>query len=330
MRDVWRCLAAAVVLAACSGRNTAGGRPEADGSGKAQAQARDAASPGKDASTMSTPSTADRLQAWVGPSYGINPWHDVKVPGVELYYAANTVEYRGIAVVTGAPDPLTGKDALRAMRDRGVSDPAQLASLALHFLGRGEKPILDPSTVAADLPGVRKLVRAPAIQGNVLEVWSLDGRGELLVRHRVDLGTLELSSQAGQALATAQRDPIDVALQQLAGPSTSLYNGAIDALVAACKDPRAAAALNDVIAKHKHPQARGWAAFQSPGCRDARTVAVLIAALEKDPDAGVRKHAADALGKLGAKEARAALEKAQRDPDPDVAGAAGRALKKLP
>jgi hypothetical protein len=30
------------------------------------------------------------------------------------------------------------------------------------------------------------------------------------------------------------------------------------------------------------------------------------------------------------KQARAALEKAQRDPDLDVAGAAGRALKKLP
>lgn len=277
-----------------------------------------------------TTTTIERLQAWVGPNLGVNPWHDVKVPGVELFYAANTVEHRGIAVVDGAPDPLTGKDAFRAVRDRGGADPVKLASLALLFLARGEKPILDPATVTADLPDVRKLVRPPAIQHNALEVWTLDGRGSLLIRHRVDLATLEHSSQAGQALTTAQRDPIDVALQQLAGPSTSLYDGAIDALVAACKDPRAATALNDVIAKHKHPAARAWAAFQSPGCRDARTVAVLIAALEKDADAKVRKHAADALGKLGAKEARAALEKAQRDPDPDVAGTAGRALKKLP
>jgi len=277
-----------------------------------------------------TSTTIERLQAWVGPNLGVNPWHDVKVPGVELFFAANTVEHRGIAVIAGAPDPLTGKAALRAVQGRGVADPAQLASLALLFLARGEKPILDPAKVTADLPDVRKLVHPPAIQQNVLEIWTLDERGELLIRHRVDLATLELSSQAGQVLATAQRDPIDVALQQLAGPSTSLYDGAIDALVAACKDPRAAAALNDVIAKHKHPQARGWAAFQSPNCHDARTAAVLIAALEKDTDAKVRKHAADALGKLGAKEARAALEKAQRDPDPDVAGAAGRAVKKLP
>lgn len=281
---------------------------------------------------MDTPtatSTVERLQAWVGPNYGINPWHDVKVPGVELYNAANTVEYRGIAVIAGQADPLTGKDALHAMRSRGVSDPAQLAALALHFLARGEKPILDPAAVKADLPEVRKLVRPPQLQGSLLEVWSLDGRGELLVRHQVDLGTYQLTSQAGQALLTAQKDPIDVALQQLAGPSISLYDGAIDAIVAACKNPRAAPALNDVIAKHKHPKARGWAAFQSVNCKDGKTVGVLIAALEKDTDATVRKHAADSLGKLGAKEAKAALEKAQKDPDADVAGAAGRAVKKL-
>ena len=71
----------------------------------------------------------------------------------------------------------------------------------------------------------------------------------------------------------------------------------------------------------------------NPFTRDARAVKSSPAFLReslKDTDAKVRKHAADALGKLGAKEARAALEKAQRDPDPDVAGAAGRAVKKLP
>ena len=332
MRTLWRCSAAAalaVALAACSGRGTGGGK--LDGSGKPHDAAAAPTPPGKDASAMNpTSTTIDRLKAWVGPDLGVNPWHDVKVPGVELFYAANTIQFRGIAVVAGAPDPLTGKEALRAVRDRGVSDPAQLASLALLFLARGEHPILDPAKVTADLPAARKLVHPPRIQGNVLEAWSLDERGELLVRHRIDLATLERTSQAGQAIATAQRDPVDVALEQLAGPGPSFYDGAIDALVAACKDPRAAPALNDVIAKHKHPAARAWAAFQSPNCRDARTVAVLIAALEKDADAKVRKHAADALGKLAAKEARAALEKAQRDPDLDVAGAAGRALKKLP
>jgi hypothetical protein len=329
MRDLWRWLAVAAVLVACSGRNAGSGRPEADGSGRTHAQAPDAATPGKDASAMTTPSsTLERLQAWVGPNLGVNPWHDVKVPGVELYYAGNTIEHRGIAVVTGVPDPLTGKEAFRAVRDRGIADPARLASLALLLLAHGEKPILDPSSVTEDLPEVRKLVRAPAIHGNVLEVWSFDQRGETLVRYRIDLGTLEISSQLGQTLV-APRDPIEVALQHLAGPTDSM-NGAIDMLVAACTDPRAAPALNNVIAKHKHAEARAWAAFQSPNCRDGKTVAVLIAALEKDADAKVRKHAADALGKLGAKEARAALEKAQRDPDLDVAGAAGRALKKLP
>lgn len=319
---------ATIALAGCSGRGA--GNAKLDGSGRAA----DAAVPRKDASAMTTPdsatSTLERLQAWVGPNLGINPWADVQVPNVELFYAANSVEYRGIAVVEGAPDPLTGKPALRAVRERGVTDAVQLGQVALLLLARGEKPILDPRTATTDLPEVRKLVRAPAIDGNTLVLWSTDPHGELLIRHQLDLTTLELTSQPGQALVTAQRDPIDVALQQLAGSSTTLYNGAIDALVAACKNPRAAKALGEVVAKHPHPQARGWAAFQTATCHDDRTVGVLIAALGKDADATVRKHAADALGKLGAKEARPALEKAQSDSDLDVKGAAGRALKKLP
>ncbi|MDQ3364782.1 MAG: HEAT repeat domain-containing protein [Myxococcota bacterium] len=334
MRNLRRCVFAIIVLAGCSGGTASNSKPE--GSGKAS----DPAGSGKDATAMTTPdstagtttgTTLERLQAWAGADLGINPWHDVQVPGVELFYAANTVEYRGVVVVDGTADPLTGKEALRAVRSRGVTDAAALAKVALLLLARGEQPILDPGTATMDLPAVRKLVRAPAIEGTTLTMWSTDQRGSLLVRHRVDLTTLELTSQPGQALVTAQRDPIDVALEQLAGKSTSLYDGAIDALVAACQDPRAAKALADVVARHPNAQARGWAAFQSATCHDAGTVRVLIAALTKDPEATVRKHAAASLGKLGAKEARGALDQAaQQDADLDVKGAAGRALKQLP
>ncbi|HWN68696.1 MAG TPA: HEAT repeat domain-containing protein, partial [Haliangium sp.] len=146
----------------------------------------------------------------------------------------------------------------------------------------------------------------------------------------VDLTTQTMSSVAGGQLAAAGKDPIDLAKQQLAGPSDTLYPGAIDALVAACADPRAAAAINEVIRSHPNAGARGWAAFQAATCKDGQTVAALIHALEKDSAAGVRKNAADTLGKLAAREARAALERAQNDPDVSVRGAVGRALKKLP
>jgi hypothetical protein len=290
----------------------------------------------KDPKMTTTPApktTIERVQAWAGPDLGVSPWYDVKVPDVELYYGGNTVEFRGIAVVVGASAPpfapLTGTDGFRACVSHGISDPAQLASLALLFFAHGGKPVVDGTTAKHERPEVQHLVHAPTVDHGVLEFWGLDQRAELLVRYQLDLSTLHFESQAGQAIIAAKRNPIDVAVEQLAGTSSLMYAGAIDMLVAACKDPRAAKVLDDVIAKHKNAEARAWAAFQSATCHGANTVTVLITALQKDPEAPVRKQAADALGKLVAKEARAALEHAQHDPDPDVAGAAGRALKKL-
>jgi len=322
------------VLFGCSGHSAS---PKADEVGRRDSTAVPASARKDPKMTTTAPTTPrttiERLQAWAGPDFGINPWHDVKVPEVELYYAANTVQYRGVAVVVGpsAPPfaPLTGADGFRACVGHGISDPAQLASLALHFFAAGGKPVVDGTAAKQETPEVQRLVRAPVIDHGVLEFWGLDQRGELLVRYHLDLSTLHVESQAGRAIIASKRNPIDVAVEQLAGTSSLLYEGAIDMLVAACKDPRTAKILDDVIAKHKNAEARRLAAFQSATCHGPNTVAVLITALEKDPEAPVRKQAADALGKLAAKEAKAALERAQHDPDLDVAGAAGRALKKL-
>jgi hypothetical protein len=322
------------VLIGCSGH---GASPKADEVGRLDSAPLPVAArkdPKMTTTAPTTPKTTiERLQAWAGPDFGINPWHDVKVADVELYYAANTVQYRGIAVVVGASAPpfapLTGADGFRACVGHGVSDPAQLASLALHFFAAGGKPVVDGTAAKQETPAVQHLVREPSVDHGILEFWGLDQRGELLVRYHLDLTTLRFESQAGQVITAAKKNPIDVAVEQLAGTSSLMYQGAIDMLVAACKDPRAAKVLDDVIAKHKNAEARAWAAFQGATCHSPNTVAVLIAALQKDPEAPVRKQAADALGKLGAKEAKAALEHAQKDPDLDVAGAAGRALKKL-
>ena len=280
---------------------------------------------------MTTPSTTiERLSAWAGPDFGVNPWHLVKVQGVEFYYLANTVQYRGVAVVPGQEEPLTGAGGFRAMRERGVSDPWELAALALHFLGKGGTPLRNAEEAKNQPADVMARFHAPRVQGNTLEFWGWDQRASSLVRFQVDLATQTMSSVAGGQLAAADKDPIDLAKQRLAGTSDTVFPGAIDMLVAACADPRAPAALNDVIRSHPNAGAREWAAFQAAKCKDGQTVAALIHALEKDTAAGVRKNAADTLGKLAAGEARAALERAQNDPDVSVRGAVGRALKKLP
>jgi HEAT repeat protein len=131
-------------------------------------------------------------------------------------------------------------------------------------------------------------------------------------------------------MQAAGEDPISRAQADLASGSASGHDTAINALVAACGDPRAAATINRTIVQHPQAKARAWAAFQAAKCHDAQTTASLITALDGDADATVRKNAADALGKLADGAARGALEKAAADPDPDVRGAAGRALAKLP
>jgi HEAT repeat protein len=59
------------------------------------------------------------------------------------------------------------------------------------------------------------------------------------------------------------------------------------------------------------------------------TVEAMIRTLEHDRDASARLRAAEALGKLRSKAAKAALERAMRDPDPRVAAAAQAAVRMI-
>ena len=237
---------------------------------------------------------------------------------------------RGVAVIDGnAGAPLEGPAAFRAVVARGVTDPAELASLTLLFLGRGGKPIRAASE-APDLPAeIVARIAPPTVEGDALVFWSFNETAEDVIRHRLDLASLALTRQHGAELQAAGADAISRAQADLASGSASGHDTAINALVAACGDPRAAQVLNRTIVQHPQGKARAWAAFQAAKCHDAQTAASLIAALAGDAEAAVRKNAADSLGKLGAAEARSALEKAAADPDAGVRGAAGRALAKL-
>lgn len=318
---------------ACSGRTN----PPAEdrgGAGTPKPSPSPAPADAKGSDAMTTPpsggSAEARVTALAGKELGVNPWHLVKVPGVELFYLANPIVYRGVAVIEGSPDVLEGAAAFAAMRKRGVSDAWQLSALALHFLAKGGTPLRDAAEAKGQPAAVVAKVTAPRLTGKTLEFWALDGRAEQLLRYQVDVDAATIAMQPGAQLANAGADGIAQAQKALAGAADTMYAGAIDALVAACADPRAPAALNDVIRKHGHASAREWAAFQAARCHDGETPAALLFALEKDAAPMVRKHAADSLGKLGVAKARPALERAKADPDPNVSGAAGRALAKLP
>lgn len=323
MGNRWSWLAA-LLLAACSSKAPPGGRA-GDGSSPATGHG------SSKLASENTMSTIETLARSAGPDVGVNPWLHVAVPGVELFTMGNTLVYRGVAVIDGnAGAPLEGKAAFRAVVSRGVTDPSDLASLALLFFGRGSLPIRHPDEVRGQPSEIVTRIAPPAIEGNTLVFWGFDETAEDVIRYRLDLASLVLEQQRGADLLSAGVDPVSRAQADLASGSASGYDTAINALVAACGDPRAASTLNVTIARHPYAKARAWAAFQAALCHDEQTVASLIAALEGDADATVRKNAADTLGKLGATAARGALEKAAADPDASVRGAAGRALAKIP
>lgn len=324
-------LTAALATASCS--SGGGARPQDE----PRPTEPPAPAPTKGPDMSQTPANAssveDRLAKWAGPDLGVNPYHLVQVPGMQLFYLANTVVYRGVAVLDGAADPLTGAAALAAARGKGITDPWQLGALALHFLVKGGAPLRDGNEAQGQPPAIASKVTAPRLAGDTLELWARDERGDSLLRYQFDLAAGTFTVQSGAQLAAAGADPVEQAQKALAMPSDTMYPGAIDALVALCADPKhqpkARAALVEALRKHPSTAAREHAAFAAAGCKHETIITALIAALEGDKQASVRKHAADSLGKLGATAAKAALERAAKDADPNVSGAAGRALKKV-
>lgn len=318
-------------LAACS--SGGGARPQDEPRPAEPAAPAPTKGPDMSQTTPATASVEDRLAKWGGPDLGVNPYHLVQVPGVQLFYLANTVVYRGVAVLDGQADPLTGAAALAAVRQKGVSDAWQLGALALHFLVKGGAPLRDGKEATGLPPAIAAKVTAPRQTGDTLELWARDERGDSLLRYQFDLAAGTFTVQSGAQLAAAGADPVEQAQKALALPSDTMYPGAIDALVAACGDAKhaskARAALVEALRKHPSAAAREHAAFAAAGCKHDTIIAALIAALDGDSQPSVRKHAADSLGKLGASAAKAALERAAKDADPNVSGAAGRALKKV-
>jgi hypothetical protein len=154
-------------------------------------------------------STRELVQKWAGPERRVFPWSEVKVPGVELFTASSQMEYIGVAMLPGATTPLTGKEALRACIDRGISDATQLATLTMHLLEFGGEPLTDPQHEADEMPAAElALAHPPRVKDGVLEYWRRDKRGKMLIRGRLDLKTLEHSfAMSGVILQEQQKHP---------------------------------------------------------------------------------------------------------------------------
>jgi HEAT repeat protein len=253
----------------------------------------------------------------------------VTVPGVELFLVTDgkapedeEVESTLVGVIGGADGKIVeGRDLLRAVIDAGP-DAKALARVAL-WAGHRDGDILD----AAATPEQRKArVKRPASKGTTFTfwVWTSD------VPRSLERGTLERTTGALEIAPPPQPPKVAIAnaIATLAGPSVLRHPAAIKTLSEACKDPKAQQALTSALANHARVRTRAAVAGEIHRC-GAVAVDPLINVMEQDKSAIVRPEAASALGRIGEPRARAALAKAARSEDANLAWAAKNALGKL-
>jgi len=264
------------------------------------------------------------------PGYHAGP-AGMTVPGVELFALTTDRPVpqdadnlpRIVAIAGGLGSPiLEGRDVTRAAI-KGTKDPALLAQIALAVERRNGEILTAPKN---DQQKQAKVV-PPALAGNTVTFWVwTSGVGRMLMLAKLDLasGALELGGPP-----VSRDDQIAQAIEALAGTSLAMHEHAIGTLAAACaSDPKARTALFDAMAHHAREETRAVAVDASPACGPA-AIDTLIKILENDAASTVRWKAAKALGDIGDKKAKPALEKAATSSDANVKSAATRALGKL-
>ncbi|MDQ3368466.1 MAG: HEAT repeat domain-containing protein [Myxococcota bacterium] len=281
-------------------------------------------------STQPTTTLAQVQQAYPGTTADVAA---VRVPGVELF-ALHTERQlphdaenhpRIVAIVGGLGRPiLEGRDVTRAVI-KATTDPALLAAVAMAVEQEGGEILTAPKTEDQQLAKVGP----PAIVGPALTFWVwTSGVGRMLRFAKVELATGAFEFTTPPATGAGD-DRVAKAVKALAGTSLSMHQRAIETLAGACaSDPQARAALLDALARHPREETRAVAADAAAACGSV-TVDTLIQVLEQDVASTVRWKAAKALGELGDRKAKPALEKAATSSDANVKAAATRALGKL-
>ena len=154
------------------------------------------------------PTPYELTTAWAGARNQVIPYREVTVPGYELFWVNSLASYGppagfGVAVPVDEQNFLEGKGALRALLQRGVDDPMDMARLCLMFLERGGDPL--PGARTDDYH--RYGVSAPQVEDRVLSFW-YERRSDTYV---------ELL-QAELMLDTLEYHTRSVHLQELQGP----------------------------------------------------------------------------------------------------------------
>lgn len=257
---------------------------------------------------------------------------DVKASGVELYWVSDgrpESEADGdaasqlVGVVGGVTGKIVeGRELLLAVI-AGKPAAKDLARIALGVAQR-DGDVLDK----AEGPEQQKAkVTPPATKGNTLSFWVYTREVPRSLEHgQLDLttGVLALAPPPGMS-----KDPLlSWAIATLNGPTVKRHAAAAGVLVENCKEPRAIQALNNAVAGHPRAKTRVSVMEQIHRC-GAPAVNALVAALDEDKSSVARQAAAVALGRIGDGKARAALAKASRSEDANLAYAAKTALGKL-
>jgi len=276
-------------------------------------------------------SVLELVQRWAPQGSQVAP-AELTVPGLALFTVtdakpAGDGEYSGGALVGVAGGVggkiLEGRELVQAA-SAGKPDRKVLAQVAMRVAQRdGEGDLLDRATSAEQR---KAKVTAPTIKGGTLVFWvSTTQPPRSLERGKLDLATGRFELEPVTASHGAA---IDDAIAVLAGGVVSRYPSAIDTLVAACAEPKPRQVLLSMLSRH--PRDRTRIAIGN-ALRKCGPVAVdpLINQMEHDPSAMVRAEAAGALGRTGDSRARAALAKAARSDDANLAWAAKNALGKL-
>ena len=235
----------------------------------------------------------------------------VDVPGVELFMVVDPsapippdgVQQYSIVAVTGGVNGqlLEREDAMRAVI-KVTQDATTLAKVAMLVYRREGELLQAPKDDHQRKAGVV----APAPVSGAVEFWiHTAGVSRMLLRGRLDLAkaTLEVG-----APPVSKSDAIANAITALGGTSRSMHRSALKTLADSCSDPAASKALLDALAGHSSEDVRGAAADAAPACGTS-AVDALIHSLEHDTSRIVRSKVITALGTIGDRKARPALEK---------------------
>jgi len=309
-----------------SGSGTAAVAPAAaPGSGAAGSASAPAAAPAPAKTALELVQRGAAKDAHVAPA-------DLAVPGLELFVVTDARppadgEYAGgalVGVTGGGGGTLLEHRELVQAAIAAKPDPKVLARLAMRVAQRdGDGDLLE----AAKTPKQRKAkVTAPAIKGGKLVFWVWTSQAPQLLER----GTLDLSTAAFELepVTASHSAAVLTALAVLNGDAVSRYASAIDTLVAACAEPKPRQVLLTLLSSHPRDRTRAAIANAIRGCGPA-AVDPLINLMELDKAPMVRAEAAGALGRIGDPRARAALAKAARSDDANLAWAAKNALGKL-